>query len=78
MKKIGIIFIAAILTLALSACGRNKKSEATDPQNESRNTSPTLVDPTILDPTLETNIPDPSVDTRIPDMTDPSEATPVQ
>ena len=78
MKKIGIIFIAAILTLALSACGRNKKSEATDPQNESRDTTPTLVDPTILDPTLETNIPDPSVDTRMPDMTAPSASTPAR
>lgn len=78
MKKIGIIFIAAILTLALSACGRNKKSEATDPQNESRDTTPTLVDPTILDPTMETNIPDPSVDTRMPDMTAPSASTPAR
>ena len=72
MKKIGIIFIAAILSLAMTACGRKKDDMATDPKNDNT-TAPTILDPTIMDPTLDTNIPDPSVDTSMPDMVEPSE-----
>ncbi|MBR4864315.1 MAG: hypothetical protein IKU07_07055 [Oscillospiraceae bacterium] len=83
MKKILIFTVAIILCFSLAACGRRDKAPVT---TEPRATTSPLpgMDPTILDPTFETNIPDPGVnstmpsiipDMSIPDFTDGSDPT---
>jgi len=86
MKKIFIIALGFALAASLAACGCSRTDAPTTPSTNATttpSTSPTttILDPTIMDPTFETNIPDPNVDTSMPDpsvdteMTNPSDAT---
>lgn len=69
MKKSAILILVVALVCMLCACGRSKTPETTDHTTQpSTGTMPTIISPTIMDPTLETNIPDPSVDTSMPDI----------
>lgn len=68
MKRISLFVLAAVFAFGLTACGRKK---AEDPIPDTT-IDPNIVSPTILDPTLETNIPDSEVDTQ---MTDPTGQT---
>lgn len=61
MKKISILFLAAMLAVGLSACGRRNDKD--------NNKNDMTVLPSTL-PTLETNIPDPDTDTSLPMYTD--------
>lgn len=71
MKKFSIIILSLILATSLAACGRRDNTPTnptvTDPTRD--NSMIPGVDPTIMDPTFETNIPDPSVDTSMPGAT---------
>ena len=73
MKKLCALILAMLLVFSMSACGcQNSKdmdnnmtqsptstTERTEPSTA--DTMPSIVDPTILDPTFETNIPDGTV-----------------
>ena len=72
MKKISMIAITVVMALSLVACGRNKDKNESKPTDDTKITTPTVLDPTILDPTLDTNIPDPSVDTSMPELPEAS------
>ena len=83
MKRIFILAMAILVTFSLAACGRRDKTPATTEPTRATATIPGM-DPTILDPTFETNIPDPSVNSTmpsviphvsIPDFTDGSDPT---
>ncbi len=86
MKKAVILLVALLLTGSLAACGRRDKTPTTAATTApTRSTSPIPgLDPTIMDPTFETNIPDPNVnstmpsiipDVSIPDFTDGTDHT---
>ena len=77
MKKFGIFALTVILLISLVACGRRKETKPTATTSNTRSTVPdvTILDPTIMDPTLDTNIPDPEVDSTMPDLMDPTSAT---
>jgi len=65
MKKLSLVFLAIVLCFALVACGRrNKPAETTIPSKE--NSTIPGMDPTIMDPTIHTNIPDPEIDNTMP------------
>ena len=68
MKTVLSLFLTAILTVSLSACGCSN-SHAGDTL-----TPGTTILPNIL-PTIETNIPDPDIDTQIPIYTDGTDST---
>ena len=80
MKKFVFFALALILCCGLAACGC-QMSTGNDMGNTTTTNSTTatkapMIDPTILDPTLDTNIPDPTVngnstiDTGAPDATE--------
>lgn len=76
MKKI-IAFIASIaLAGSITACGCQNSTmmdnTTTPGTSETTPTSKPLIDPTIIDPTFETNIPDGTVDNN---STDPFDET---
>lgn len=76
MKKLGIIALTLVLTVALCACGRSKAPTDTTVDTTHVTTAPTTeqVAPTTM-PTMDTNIPDPEIDTGIGDTTDETHGT---
>ena len=72
MKKISIIALMLVLTMALAACGRTDNKETTPATTAPITTTTTIPS---MDPTLGTNIPDPSVDTSMPDITGSTDDT---
>ena len=73
MKKLSMIALVLVLTLALAACGRRNNNETTAPTTTEPSTDMTIIPD--IDPTIETNIPDPNVDTSMPMYTDGTDST---
>ena len=74
MKKILAFVLVFIVCLGLAACGRRNKDVPADtvPTTSAPITTPTekITEPTVVIPTMETNIPDPDVDTRMTESTE--------
>ena len=64
MKKIAMLAMALALMLSMSACGCSNRTNTPTVQPTEAPTRPTVPppEPTIVEPTFETNIPDPDVD----------------
>lgn len=83
MKKLTIFIMAFALACSIAACGCQNSSgmDNTTGTTSAPTTTPTtapMIDPTILDPTFETNIPDGTVNensTMPSDTTDATENT---
>ncbi len=58
MRKLFLFCFVIALCFTLIACGKNDTGAATEVPTTESATIPGL-DPTIMDPTIETNIPDP-------------------
>ena len=73
MKKFGIVAIAFLLGVSLTACGGNNN----DGTNNSSSTTPSSTTGILpeTNPTTGTNIPDPDVDTSMPTYTDGTNGT---
>ena len=83
MKKVTIFALILVLACSMAACGCQKNNNMGDNTTNTTKatTAPTtqpMIDPTILDPTFETNIPDSTVNGNSTDknnMTDPTHGT---
>ncbi|MBO5868618.1 MAG: hypothetical protein J6Q54_06915 [Oscillospiraceae bacterium] len=83
MKKTIILAIIIALACTVTACGCQMSSNMDNTTGTSNSTTKPMVDPTILEPTFETNIPDENVNENstdpfgtIPDTTgDTNEST---
>lgn len=84
MRKIFTFALGFVIAVSLAACGCSRSDTPSTPTTTpttapSTSPSTTIIDPTIMDPTFETNIPDPNVDTSMPEsttnMSDPSNNT---
>ncbi|MBR7122043.1 MAG: hypothetical protein IKC95_01090 [Oscillospiraceae bacterium] len=73
MKKFGIVAIAFLLGVSLTACGGNN-NDGTDNSSSTTPSSTVSILPE-TNPTTGTNIPDPDVDSNMPTYTDGTTGT---
>lgn len=69
MKKFIFAVLVLVLATALVACGCQNRgntanSSIATTQPTTAPTTPTIIDPTFMNPTIETNIPDPDINTE--------------